>query len=182
MSMSVSLLNGSQTNARLVNSDLLHRLDGLFAFYHRQWWCHRQMFYHFKRCHGFLNGLALLVMATGMVAGAVWENSFAVVGLTAFGTAVKGWNDFKKFSFKVDMCRFAYTTYEKTLIELRTYVRGLPLEEFDGFLIKMQTLDDIITDFTPPVADRCVQEYAKRFHLLSVNSVLTKHKTEGTEV
>ena len=40
-----------------------------------------------------------------------WENSFAVVGLTAFGTVVKGWNDFKQFSLKVDMCRFAYATY-----------------------------------------------------------------------
>ena len=138
------------------------------------------MFYHFKRCHGFLNGLALLVLAAGLVVGAVWENSFAVVALTAFGTVVKGWNDFKKFSFKVDMCRLAYTTYEKTLIELRTYVRGLPLEECDGFLIKMQTLDDTITDFTPPVADQCVQEYAKRFHHLYVGSVLTKHKATGT--
>ena len=62
-------------------------------------------------------------------------------------------------SFKIDMCRFAYTTYDKTLIELRTYVRGLPMEEFEGFLIKIQTLDDTITDFTPPVSDKCVQEY-----------------------
>lgn len=69
------------------------------------------MFYHFKRCHGFLNGLALLVMAVGVVVGAVREKSFAVVGLTAFGTVVKGWNDFKKKknSFKVNMCQFAYT-------------------------------------------------------------------------
>ena len=80
------------------------------------------------------------------------------------------------------MCRFAYTTYEKTLIELRTYVRGLPLEEFDGSLIKMQTLDDTITHFTPPVSDGCVQEYAKRFLHLSVDSVLTRHKTEGTRM
>ena len=28
----------------------------------------------------FLNGLALLVMALGVVVGAMWENSFAVVG------------------------------------------------------------------------------------------------------
>ena len=65
------------------------------------------MFDHFKRCHGFLNGLALLVMAAGVVVEAVWENSFVVLGLTAFGTVVKDWNDFKKFSFKVDTCRFA---------------------------------------------------------------------------
>ena len=96
MSTTVSLLNGSQTNAQLVNSDLLHRLDGLFAFHHRQWWCHRQMFYHFERCHGFLNELALLVFAAGMVVAAMWKNSFAVVGLTAFWTVMKGWNDLEK--------------------------------------------------------------------------------------
>ena len=54
-----------------------------------------------------MNGLALLVMAASVVVGAVWENSFVVLGLTAFGTVVKDWNDFKKCSFKVDTCRFA---------------------------------------------------------------------------
>jgi len=43
-----------------------------------------------------LNGLALLAMVVGVVVGAMWENSLAVVGLTAFETAMKGWNDFKE--------------------------------------------------------------------------------------
>ena len=72
-----------------------------------------------------MNGLALLVMATSVVVGAIWEDSFVMIGLTAFGTVVKGWNEFKNFCTKMDMCRFAYTTYEKTLIDLRTYLRGL---------------------------------------------------------
>ena len=140
------------------------------------------MLYYFKWCHSFLNGLALLVMATGVVVGAVRENSFVVVGLTAFGTMVKGWNDFKKFSFKVDMCRFAYTTYEKTLIKPKTYVRGLPLEDFDGFLIKMQTLDEIITDFTPPVFDYWMREYPKKFHHIPVDAAMKEHKLHMTNV
>ena len=53
------------------------------------------------------------------------ENSFVVVGLTAFLTVLKDCNVSKQFSFKVDMCRFAYTTCEKTLIKLRRYVREL---------------------------------------------------------
>lgn len=56
----------------------------------RQRWCQQQMSYHFKWCHSFLNGLAFLVMAAGVMAVAVWENSFAVAGLTAFGAVVKG--------------------------------------------------------------------------------------------
>ena len=133
-------------------------------------------FIFFKWCHGFLNALALLVMASGVVVGSVRENSFEVVGLTAFGTVVKGWNDFKKFSLKVDMCRFAYTTYEKTLIELKMYVRGLPLGEFDGFLIRMQTLDEVITDFTPPMFDRVIRQYPKKFHHRPIDEALKEHK------
>ena len=31
----VSLMSGSKKSAQLLNKDLLYRLDGLFAFYHR---------------------------------------------------------------------------------------------------------------------------------------------------
>ena len=184
MSTVVTLLNGSSSRTHVrssLDADSLHRMDDLYAYYHKQWWCRRQMFYFFKWCHGFLNALALLVMAAGVVVGSVRENSFVVVGLTAFGTVVKGWNDFKKFSLKVDMCRFAYTTYEKTLIELKTYVRGLPLEEFDGFLIRMQTLDEIITDFTPPVFDRVIRQYPKKFHHQPIDEALKEHKLQMSE-
>ena len=79
------------------------------------------------------------------------------------GTVVKGWNDFKQYRFKVTMSRFAFTTYAKALTELKTYVRGVPLEDLERFLIKMQTLDDTIVDFTPPLPKRCVQDYHRRF-------------------
>ena len=90
----VSLMNGFKRSAQLVKPDLLYRLDGLFAFYHRQWWCHRQMFYHFKWCHGCLNASALLIVAAGIVVGSVLENSLLIACLTAAGTVIKGWNDF----------------------------------------------------------------------------------------
>ena len=65
------------------------------------------------------------------------------------------------------MCQFAYTTYAKTLTELRNCVRGIPFDEY-GFLIKMQTFDDTITDFSPPVSDDCAQKYHRRFHYVVV--------------
>ena len=86
------------------------------------------MFYHFKWCYGCLNALALIIAAAGIVIGSILENSTLVACLTAASTVIKGWNDFK---VKIDICPFAYTTYDKTLIELRTYVRGPPMEEFE---------------------------------------------------
>ena len=89
-------------------------------------------------------------MAAGMIAGPLLDNSTLVACLAAVGTVVKGWADFKQYRFKVTMSRFAFTTYAKALTELKTYGRGVPLEDLEGFLIKMQTLDDTIVDFTPP--------------------------------
>jgi len=89
-----------------------------------------QVLQRLVRWHG------LTTDAAGMIAGPILENSMLVACLTAVGTVVKGWNDFKKYSFKVDTSRFAFTTYAKALIELRTYVCGIPFEGVEGFLIK----------------------------------------------
>ena len=67
------------------------------------------------------------------------------------------------------MSQFAYTTYAKALIELRTYVGGMPPDGLEGFLIKMQTLDDIIVAFTPPIPKQCVQKYQKTYQSCEVD-------------
>jgi len=159
----VSLLNGSRSHGVKFKPELLQRMDSLFAFYHKQWWCYRKMLNHFKFCNALSNVLALLLMAAGMIAGPILENSTLVACFAAVGTVVRGWNDFKQYQFKVNMSRFAFTTYAKALTELKTYVRGLPLEGLEGFLIKMQTMDDTIIDFTPPLPKRCVQDYHRHF-------------------
>ena len=146
-----------------VEGELLQKLDALYCFYHKQWWCHRRMYFHFRRCHGLLNGASLLIMAIGMIVGSVFEKSLIVTALSALGTVIKGWNDFKKYALKVDMSQFAFTTYEKAMIELRSYARGLPLEDLDGFLVKMQTLDETVSDFASPVTDRCSRHYDGTF-------------------
>ena len=175
MSTRVTLLNGTYGKyADALDPGSLHRLDGLFAYYHRQWWYRRQMFYKYKWYHGLLNGLALLTVGLSVVVGAVWNDSLLMIGLTVFGTVVKGWNELKNFAIKMDMCRFAYTTHEKTLIELRTYVRELTLDEFDGFLVKLQTIDDTIADLTPPTYDGLVKQYEKKLEYVPIP--LREHK------
>ena len=69
------------------------------------------------------------------------------------------------------MEQFAFSTYAKALIELRGYVRGLPLEDLDSFLVKMKTLEDTIVDMTQPLSDTIVKDYTKRFYYVLVGSV-----------
>jgi len=108
------------------------------------------MLNHFKFYNALFNVLASLTVAAGMTAGPILENSTLVACLAAMGTVVKGCNDFIKYSFKEEMSQFAFTTYAKSFIKLRTCVREVPFEGFEGFLIKIQTLADAISDFTPP--------------------------------
>ena len=170
----ISILNGPSSlklTPICIDPVLLQQLEMLFAFCHKQWWCQRQMFYHYKKCNAVFNGLALLIMACGMVVGPVLQNGIIAGAITALGAVVKGWNEFKKFSFKVDMRRFAYTSYLKSLSELRMYVRGKLMDELVNFLVKMQTIDDIVVDFTPPLADRFIKQYNARFHYVPQNNV-----------
>ena len=116
----VSLVEGSCLKAAALSlkSKVLYTLDSLYAFYHRQWWCYSHMYRVFKLRQALLNGVALLVVAAGMIAGSICENIIVVTCLAAWGTVLKGWNDFKKFPIKVDRCQFAYTIYAKILTEL----------------------------------------------------------------
>ena len=168
----MSLLNGplSKLNCLKFKPELLQRTDSLYAFYHKQWWCYRKMLNHFKFYNALFNGMALILMTAGMTTGPILENSTLVACLAAVGPVVKGWNDYKKYRFKVDTSCFAFTTYAEALIELRTYVRGISFEGLEGFLIKMQTLDDTIIDFTPPLPKRCVQEYYRQFFYQQVDA------------
>lgn len=152
------------------NSNLDPRLNVLFGFYHRQWWCYKHQWTKFKWVYTLLNAIALLLVATGMIVGPVLKNSLLVACLAAIGTFVKGWNEFKQYRVKLMMNRFAYTTYAKSLIELRSYVRGLPPDGLEGFVIKMSTLDDIIVDLTPPLPKSCVQKYQQTFQPCEVDS------------
>ena len=94
--------------AMQLEPDVLHSLDSLYAFYHCQWWCYSHMYRVFKVCQALLNGLALLVVAAGMIAGSIFENTIMVSCLAACGSVIKGWNDFKKFPIKVEITYEAF--------------------------------------------------------------------------
>ena len=46
------------------------------------------------------------------------------------------------------MSKYAFTTYQKTLLDLRTVLRGGSFSK-DDFIKEMNILDDTIVDFSP---------------------------------
>ena len=85
------------------------------------------MLNHYKCINALFNGLALLLMAAGMIAGPLLDNSTLVACLAAVGTVVKGWNDFKQYRFKVTMSRFAFYHLCQSLDRIENLCEGCPL-------------------------------------------------------
>lgn len=130
-------------------------MNQVYTYHHRQWWCHRQMFFRFKRIYTILNILSLLATSLGLIIGPVLQNVLLTSILAAVGMFIKGWNDFKRYSIKMDMSKFAYSTHAKALTELR----ALQLSATDEFLLKQQILEEVIIDFAPPIPDHILRYY-----------------------
>ena len=86
----------------------------------------------------------------------------------------------QEFLYQDGHVSFCLHDLRKDSDRIKSYVRGLPLEEFDGFLIKMQAMDDTITDLTPPTSDRIVKQYDKTFHHCPITP--QEHKLTVTSV
>ena len=139
----------------------MKRIGVHYGHYHKQMWYYKMMLKSFRRKNAFLNGLAILLIAFGMVVGSVWPDSFAMIVLTAFSAGIKGWTDFRNYSHKIVMCYFAYTTFEKILVELHKYARGSPTDDMEEFLKRSQLHEETIIDLTPPVPERLIRLYTK---------------------
>ena len=62
---------------------------------------------------------------------------------------------------KIELSKFAYTTYQKVLVDLRSCLRG---NEFNhtAFINEMKLIDELILDLCP-LADTFEKQYDKKF-------------------
>ena len=65
--------------------------------------------------------------------------------ISGAGLLLKTTSEIKNTKNKIEMAKFAYTTYDKALSDLRCFLRG---EEFSSpeFVHEMKTKDEIIID------------------------------------
>ena len=65
--------------------------------------------------------------------------------ISGAGLALKTFSETKDYKRKIEMSKFAYTTYQKVLLDLRTSLRGGSFNKND-FLKGLNILVDTITD------------------------------------
>ena len=101
------------------------------------------------------------LVVTGTVVGGVTLNPIALGTISGAGLLLKTFSESKNYKRKIEMCKFAYTGYEKVLTDLRSFMRGSEFNDKE-FLDYVKVIDDIIIDMCP-LSDKFEDKYNKMF-------------------
>ena len=155
-----SIFNWSHISDKLTE-DQISELKELYKFYHKKYWLFKMTFKYFKKAELVCNIGSVALVVTGTGTGSVTLNPIVLGTISGAGLLLKTFSETKKYKRKIEMCKFAYTSYEKILIGLRSFVRGTEYNNKE-FLDYVKVLDDIIIDMCP-LTDKFEKKYNKVF-------------------
>lgn len=142
--------------------ELVEELKKLYKFYHKKATCYRNMYKRLKKIKLGLNMASIGLTVIGGIAGGVTLNPILIGVLTGSGVMVGGYLSRSKINNRVNYCKFAYTSYDKILVQLRNYLRGTLYDE-TVFLSDVKVLDDICVDLCPPLSNAVVKKYENKY-------------------
>ena len=65
------------------------------------------------------------LVVIGTIVGGVTWNPIILGTISGAGVLLSTFSEAKNYKRKIEMCKFAYTSYEKILTVLQSYLRGL---------------------------------------------------------
>ena len=155
-----NIFNWNHVSEKLTE-DQISQLKALYKFYHKKYWLAKMTFKYYKKAELTCNIGSVLLVVTGTVVGGVTLNPIVLGTISGTGILLKTFSEAKNCKRKIEMCKFAYTSYEKVLIDLRSFMRGLEYNDKE-FLDYVKVLDDIIIDMCP-LTDKFEKKYNKVF-------------------
>ena len=108
------------------------------------------------------------LVAIGTIVGAITLNPIVLGVILGSGLILNTFTEAKSYKRKIEISKFAYTTHEKILIDLRSYLRGVKFNEAQ-FFTEIRLIDQMITNLCPSVLIRFALKYNKKFIVQSTN-------------
>ena len=124
------------------------KLKNLYKQYHKLATCYKRKYKKLKKIKLALNmsSIALTVIGSALVP----VTHLTSLSITGVGVIIQSYLTKSDINKYIESCRFAYTSYNKILIQLKTYFNGIPFGEI-VFLTDTKVLDDIVTDLCPTI-------------------------------
>ena len=110
---------------------------------------------------GHTNKLIVLYCIAGTIAGAITLNPVILGTITGAGLLLKTASEIKQYSNKISMFKIGLSTYEKTLVDLRSFLRGKEYSRED-FIFKMNLVDGDLADLYS-ISEKILKKYKKNF-------------------
>ena len=155
-----SIFNWNHVSENLTE-DQIYKLKALYKFYHKKYWLFKMTYKYFKKVDLACNIGSVLLVVTGAVVGGVTLNPIPLGTISGSGLLLKTYSEAKNYKRKIEMSKFAYTSYEKVLTDLRSFMRGLEYNDKE-FIDYVKFLDEIIIDMCP-LTDKFEKKYNKMF-------------------
>ena len=105
---------------------------------------------------GAINMSSTGLIVIGTVVGSVTLNPAILASISGVGLAVKTYSETKDYKRKIEMSKYAFTTYQKVLLDLRTAQRGGSFDK-NNFIKELNILDDTVVDFNPLVKNNTIK-------------------------
>ena len=156
----INTMNFNHISSEL-SENKVTELKNLYKNYHRLQMCYKWKYKDLKRILLGLQMTSIGLTATGTIVGSITLNPIVIGCLTGSGVLIQGYITKSDMSNKVQRCKFAYTSYEKICVQIKSFLRSLSFEN-NNFLTDLKVLDDIIIDQCPTV-DVYVKKYNKKF-------------------
>ena len=145
-----------------LSNDEVIKLKTLYKSYHRLQMCYKWKYKKLRRLKLSLELSSIALTSVGAIIGGITLNPIILGSLTASGIMIQAYLTKSDLHKRVDMCKLAFTTYEKVLVQLKNFLRGLAYHE-TNFLTDLKILDDIIIDQCPSV-EKYYDKYNKVYN------------------
>ena len=137
------------------------KLQNLYKHYHRLFKCYHWKYKKLRKLKLTLQLSSISLTVAGTITGSVTLNPVVAGTVVGAGVIIQGYLAKTNLLQKIGKCRFAYTSYEKIMVQLRSFMRGIPYDE-NTFLSDIKIIDDMIIDQCPS-ADEYSKKYNKKF-------------------
>ena len=114
-----------RTDGRSVGRSVGHEITkfsgmGRFPF---KFWVYQKAYKHFKKLNLLLNITSSGLIVVGAVAGGLTANPAILGSISGAGLVLKTFSETTDYKRKIEMSKFAFSTYQKILLDLRTALR-----------------------------------------------------------
>ena len=142
--------------------DEVNKLKTLYKSYHKLQMCYKWKYKKLRRLKLSLELSSIGLTTTGAIIGGVTLNPIILGSLTGSGIMIQAYLTKSDLNKRVDRCKFAFTSYERVLVQLKSFLRGLLYDE-SNFLSDLKVIDDIIIDQCPSI-EKYFDKYDKVFN------------------